>query len=849
MQYPPWPEQATFRVSSTDSHNYSDVGNASQAVSAHRVEHILTSRKMAIPRLAEGLETFSTPGRFHRRHVSRACESCRQRKTKCTGDKSGCRNCREAGIICCYTDARSSTDFRGIGTPRQLASLEAKIRTYEDALKNLSNRFGLTNEQLMNLALTVEESPSPALSPDGQTPFLGTQRPLSTSNSQLPPFVDSSHCVDCISEDFNKDEVSQATGYIGQSSEIAWIHSLGRDVNDGTGYGTPKESILLQNSDGSLISASNYHVDDQELPSIERQEPYALPSKDIASKLYNCYLDRVHPSFPIIGTTPFGAQFRAFFNNANLRPGNKWLAVLNVVFAIAARYAYISEAEWQLNKNNHWLYFSRATVLSMDNGSFHHPDLQQLQVEGLTALYMLSLGHINRAWRICGGAVRGALGLGLHLRNMSKSASDTSREIRYRVWWSLYMLDHRLSMVTGRPSFIDDTIYTIPLPVPVDEEDFERDEVINCLRLSHGTEGNGLTFDLKAKHSIATPKATGATASPPCGSLHFLHVILLTLISKKMTTKLYSPGAARTSWIGIEFAIQGLTSDIESWLLSLPKDYDFTSTQSSQITHSISTHRMSLAFLFYSTKIGITRPCLRRYPAEQEGKVSDLKMQDFCHRTAAECVESACHMLRLFPEGLDAAALYRMSPWWCILHFLVQATTVLLIELSLGVCHVPEKASMVSKATERALQWLAILAKTNAASEKARLLCQCLLRRIEKYAGVNLPIHPIPSDVGISVPPGPRPTGLSSTPDSRPSEFGSGPSPFLGSSNTLEAHVKCQPPPESPGLMQTDKDTNAQDTYDEGLPYDPSTGQIIGSFFPPNLSLGLEISDYFLEEV
>lgn len=87
-------------------------GNASQAVSAHRVEHILTSRKLAIPRLAEGLETFSTPGRFHRRHVSRACESCRQRKTKCTGDKSGCRNCREAGIICCYTDGKREKSKR-----------------------------------------------------------------------------------------------------------------------------------------------------------------------------------------------------------------------------------------------------------------------------------------------------------------------------------------------------------------------------------------------------------------------------------------------------------------------------------------------------------------------------------------------------------------------------------------------------------------------------------------------------------------------------------------------------------------------------------------------------------------
>ncbi|PYH61107.1 uncharacterized protein BO96DRAFT_453028 [Aspergillus niger CBS 101883] len=844
MQYPSWPEQPTFRISSTGSHNYSDVGSASHALSSHRAEHPLTSKKMAIPRLAEGLETFSTPGRIHRRHVSRACESCRQRKTKCTGDKSGCRNCREAGIICCYTDGKREK------SKRQLASLEAKIRTYEDALKNLSSRFGITNEQLMNLALTVEESSSPSLSPDGRTPLPGTQRPLSATSSQLSLYVDSSHCLDCINEDFNKDEISQATGYIGQSSEISWIHSLGRDINGDTEHGTPSEAIFLSISDSSPISASNYHVDDQELPNIERQEAYALPSKDVASKLYNCYLDWVHPTFPIIGTTPFGKQFHAFFNDTRLHTGNKWLAVLNLLFAIAARYAYISEAEWQLNKNNHWLYFSRARVLSIDDWSFHHPDLQQLQVEGLTALYMLSLGHVNRAWRICGSAVRGALGLGLHLRNMSKSASDTSREIRYRVWWSLYTLDHRLSIITGRPSFIDDTVYTTPLPVPFDEKDFGKDEVINCLRFSHGTEGIHTDFDLMGKHSIAISKSTGAISGPPSGSLHFLHVIRLMLISKKMINKLYSPSAASTSWMGIEFAIQGLISDVESWLLSLPKEFDFTSTQSTQVTYSISNHRMSLAFIFYSTKIGITRPCLRRSnPVNQDGKTPDEKIQDFCQRTAAECVESACHMVRLFPDGLDAAALYRMSPWWCILHFLVQATTVLLMELSFGVCHVPEKASMVSKATERALKWLAILANTNAASEKARLLCEGLLRRIEQYAGVNLPNPPIPSRFGTSVTPGPGPTGLSSAPEPQTNELGCGPLPLSDPSTSLEAHLKGQPASESPDLMHTDKDTTAQDTYDESLPYDPSTGQIIGSFFPPNLGLGLEISEYFLEEV
>lgn len=73
----------------------------------------LNTKKMAIPRLPEGAEAaFSSPGRFHRRHVRRACESCRQRKTKCTGDKSGCRNCREAGIICCYTDGKREKSKR-----------------------------------------------------------------------------------------------------------------------------------------------------------------------------------------------------------------------------------------------------------------------------------------------------------------------------------------------------------------------------------------------------------------------------------------------------------------------------------------------------------------------------------------------------------------------------------------------------------------------------------------------------------------------------------------------------------------------------------------------------------------
>ena len=38
---------------------------------------------------------------------------------------------------------------------RQLASLSAKVQAYEDVIKKLSNRFGVSDEQLMSIALAV----------------------------------------------------------------------------------------------------------------------------------------------------------------------------------------------------------------------------------------------------------------------------------------------------------------------------------------------------------------------------------------------------------------------------------------------------------------------------------------------------------------------------------------------------------------------------------------------------------------------------------------------------------------------------------------------------------------------
>lgn len=63
--------------------------------------------KVAIPRLKRSLdaqEGSSKPGGRHR--VTHACEPCRHRKTKCSGERPVCRHCLDFKIQCYYADGK-----------------------------------------------------------------------------------------------------------------------------------------------------------------------------------------------------------------------------------------------------------------------------------------------------------------------------------------------------------------------------------------------------------------------------------------------------------------------------------------------------------------------------------------------------------------------------------------------------------------------------------------------------------------------------------------------------------------------------------------------------------------------
>ena len=68
-----------------------------------------STSKVAIPRLpkAELQENSSQSAASGLKHrVNHACEPCRVRKTKCSGERPTCRHCEDFGLGCFYEDGK-----------------------------------------------------------------------------------------------------------------------------------------------------------------------------------------------------------------------------------------------------------------------------------------------------------------------------------------------------------------------------------------------------------------------------------------------------------------------------------------------------------------------------------------------------------------------------------------------------------------------------------------------------------------------------------------------------------------------------------------------------------------------
>jgi hypothetical protein len=378
-------------------------------------------------------------------------------------------------------------------------------------------------------------------------------------------------------------------------------------------------------------------------------EIYGLPTIDRASQLMSHYLDTVHHWIPIL---PYGfeEQVRIYYE-APLLVSNRWLATLNLVYAIGVRHSLL------INRTQHTDGYhpredlpcvSRATQLLEVNQSGLEasvPDLSLVQCQGLLALYYLTANQVERAWLIVGTAIRFAIALNLHLKCQDNTPWPSRAEMLSRTWWSLRSLECLLCSITGRPSTFPLQECNTPLPriAPNLSED------IQSLK----------NLQLYTKISITTQRAL---------------------------TSLYSVRAASLPWTSIQKRVVKLKTELDTLI---PDTSD--------------PENLMLHLSWFDAIIIITRPCL--CAPKNRTNLSDDELQ-LAQTIAQDCIQAARGVTRLLPDEPDER-IYQIGPWWCISHYIIRTTTIFLLALSLPSstgCDMNPIPSM--KKLIRWLQWM-----------------------------------------------------------------------------------------------------------------------------------------------
>lgn len=195
--------------------------------------------------------------------------------------------------------------------------------------------------------------------------------------------------LDLLDEDLLKDDRARATGFVGKNSELQWLRSIMLQLERGEESSPISErrpsSYGVENTE--QVSAFNFYLNSQSVDLDFVIDPYELPTPDTAERLLKCYISATHDSFPILPRKQFEEEFREYFRAVRRgnapRPSPRWQAILNLVFAIGARYSHLIMARWRADERDHIIYQARARVFGLNEFALtNHPDVPQIQVAG-----------------------------------------------------------------------------------------------------------------------------------------------------------------------------------------------------------------------------------------------------------------------------------------------------------------------------------------------------------------------------------------------------------------------------------------------------------------------------------
>lgn len=349
-----------------------------------------------------------------------------------------------------------------------------------------------------------------------------------------------------------------------------------------------------------------------------------------------------------------------------------------------------------------------------------------------------------------GIAARSGINFGLNLQKKDAGLDLKSDEARNQLWWSIFRLEHLLSVMTGRVSCLGDSSSSAPPPLAF-ENLAHPGQVTHEPASSPSTPISTIKWSLHLDREQIESQSTLLKTFSPSPSLYFFYAVDLSLVAHAICNGIYAYNSPRIRWSQIESRIALYGKKMDDWLLSLHPSFCFEDIHSDQSQGSKSAFQVSLALNYHSARIILNRPCLKR---RRSGSKSSTERTRSRHNniSAVACLQASLSIMRLLPDRTDLAWCYKLLQWWDFLHVLIQATVILLLDLTISPAATrPEEAPVLTVSTtdvlngaKKGLLWLYCLGSTSEAARRSFRFCNACLCRIATTQDLDLSGIPLP---------------------------------------------------------------------------------------------------------
>ena len=194
-----------------------------------------------------------------------------------------------------------------------------------------------------------------------------------------------------------------------------------------------------------------------------KEMPY-LPPRHIADALVNVFFSKVNCDYPVFHRVLFEAKYEMmWFHSPDLEPA--WLLTLYMILTLGLTASSkksipsITQSQKDIMQEQ---FLSRAKILLPD--VIYGATLGHVQALMVYCLYLHISKERNACWNIAGSAIRIAVAIGLHRNGANTKCTPLERELRKRVWWTLYFFERIETSSLGRPSAIDDAECNVAIP-------------------------------------------------------------------------------------------------------------------------------------------------------------------------------------------------------------------------------------------------------------------------------------------------------------------------------------------------------------------------------------------------